>query len=206
MSTDQHIFESQGFGHGLVHGPGYGLLIVDFVNGFVSSDSFGGFNTASAATNTLPVLKKARDAGWAVAHTRIVYSPDGADANVFSEKVPSVLKLTEGNPDSHIIETLTPHPGELVACKTAPSAFFGTAVLTYLIAHQVKTLLIAGATTSGCVRASVVDAMSFGFKPVVLRDCVGDRVKSAHVSSLRDMQMKYADVLDAREFFEQLKR
>lgn len=204
-AADRQVFERQGFGAHFGCEPPYGLLIVDFVNGFVKSEAFGGFNTNTAAGNTVAVLSRFRAAGWPVAHSRIVYATDGSDANVFSQKVPTVLSLTEDNPESHIVDELAPQAGELVVCKTAPSAFFGTSLLTFLTQRGVRTLAIAGATTSGCVRASVVDAMSFGFKPIVLSDCVGDRVESAHESSLRDMQMKYADVLDSGVFFEQLK-
>jgi maleamate amidohydrolase len=176
-------------------------VIVDFVRGFVNPSVFGGFNTLQASRNTVSVLDRFRQLDWPVVFTRIVFSGDGSDANVFSQKVPSVLALTEDNPDSHIVDDLSPRKGELVIAKTAPSAFFGTSLSTFLTQRGVRTVAIAGATTSGCVRATTVDAMSLGFMPVVLTDCVGDRVESAHWSSLRDMAMKYADVMSAKHFF-----
>jgi maleamate amidohydrolase len=204
VDPDKRTFESQGFGHSLDWELPAALLIIDFVRGFTKPDVFGGFNTRSAALNTIAVLDRFRQLAWPVAFTRIVYANDSSDANIFSQKVPSVLSLTEDNPDSHVIDELKPLDGELVVCKTAPSAFFGTSLLTFLTQKGIKTIAIAGATTSGCVRASVVDAMSFGFKPIVITDCVGDRVESAHVSSLRDMGMKYADLATSQDFFERL--
>ena len=203
MVQDQEaqLFEQQGFGHSLELSAPAALLIVDFVRGFVTPTVFGGFNTHEASRNTVSVLDRFRQLDWPVVFTRIVFSGDGSDANVFSQKVPSVLTLTEDNPDSHIVDDLLPRKGELVITKTAPSAFFGTSLSTFLTRRGVGTVAIVGATTSGCVRASTVDAMSLGFMPVVLSDCVGDRVESAHLSSLRDMAMKYADVMPAKHFF-----
>ncbi|WP_247879040.1 isochorismatase family protein [Azospirillum brasilense] len=141
--------------------------------------------------------EKARAMGWAVAHSRIVYADDGSDGNVFSIKVPGMQTLTEHAPISAIVPELTPVPGELVVRKTVPSAFFGTGLAPWLTQRGVETLLIAGATTSGCVRASVVDAMCHGFRPVVMADCVGDRALAPHEANLFDIGQKYGDVVPA---------
>ena len=172
-----------------------GLLIVDFVNGFADRHVFGGGNIPSAIARTCPVLLAARKAGWAIAHSRIVYADDGADANVFSDKVPGMLTLTECDPASAIVSELEPAAGELVVRKNVPSAFFGTTLAPWLTKKGIETLLIAGCTTSGCVRASVVDAMCLGFRPVVLADCVGDRALAPHDASLFDIEQKYGDVV-----------
>jgi maleamate amidohydrolase len=194
-SPDDHLYRRQGFGHRLgVSGP-IGLLIVDLVVGFADPQSFGGGNIAPAIASTAGALHLARTRHWPVAHSRIVFSDDAANANVFSAKVPTLLKLTEHSPSSAIVPELAPGPGELVVRKTEPSAFFDTGLRAWLTRQRVQTLLIAGATTSGCVRASVVDAMSCGFRPIVLMDCVGDRSLAAHAASLRDMDQKYADVM-----------
>jgi maleamate amidohydrolase len=145
------------------------------------------------------VLSVARQAGWAVAHSRIVYAEDGADANVFSIKVPGMLTLTETAPASAIVPELAPVAGELVVRKNVPSAFFGTPLAPWLTQRGIKTLLVAGCTTSGCVRASVVDAMSFGFRPVVISDCVGDRAQAPHDASLFDIEQKYGDVVASEQ-------
>ena len=150
------------------------------------------------------MLALARQRGWAVAHTRVVFADDGADGNVFCRKVPSLLKLTEHAPSSAIVPELAPAPGELVVRKTLPSAFCGTTLAAWLALRRVETLVVAGCTTSGCVRASVVDAMSAGFAPIVLADCCGDRALEPHHANLFDMGQKYADVITAAELFETL--
>ncbi|MFC5355484.1 isochorismatase family protein [Azospirillum himalayense] len=195
--SEQAVYERQGFGRSLGIQGRIGLLIVDFVNGFADPAVFGGGNIAPAIARTAQVLEKARAMGWAVAHSRIVYADDGSDGNVFSIKVPGMQTLTEHATISAIVPELTPVPGELVVRKTVPSAFFGTGLAPWLTQRGVETLLIAGATTSGCVRASVVDAMCHGFRPVVMADCVGDRALAPHEANLFDIGQKYGDVVPA---------
>jgi len=114
-------------------------------------------------------------------------------------KVPGMVTLKEDLPGSAIVAELAPAPGELVVRKTVPSAFFGTSLAPWLTQHGVQTLLVAGAVTSGCVRASVVDAMSWGFRPLVVSDCVGDRAIGPHEANLFDMAQKYAAVMPLDE-------
>ena len=193
--NDAQIYLEQGFGASLGVSGRIGLLIVDFVVAFADPSAFGGGNIAAAIEATMKVLAEARRRRWPVAHTRIVFADGAADANVFCAKVPTLVNLTEHAPGSAIVPELAPGAGELVVRKTVPSAFFDTALRSWLTQRHVETLLIAGATTSGCVRASVVDAMSCGFRPIVLADCVGDRSLAPHEASLFDMQQKYADVI-----------
>lgn len=193
--AEKAVYSRQGFGQSLGIQGQVGFLIVDFVNGFADPAVFGGGNIGAAIEQTQDVLLQARERNWPVAHTRIVYADNGADTNVFSVKVPGMLTLTENAPISAIVPSLTPVSGELVVRKTAPSAFFGTALAPWLTMHRVETLLIAGCTTSGCVRASVVDAMCYGFRPVVIADCVGDRAMGPHEASLFDIAQKYGDVV-----------
>ncbi len=189
-------YERQGFGNSLEPQPPYGLLIVDFVNSFADPDMFGGGNIRPAIEKTVSLLAAARDRQWPIAHTRIVFADDDSDHNVFTQKVPGLLALKEDDPASAIVSELAPRPGELVVRKTVPSAFFGTQLAPWLTQRGVKTLLVAGAVTSGCVRASVVDAMCWGFRPLVLADCVGDRAVGPHEANLFDMRQKYAAVMD----------
>lgn len=140
------------------------------------------------------MLAHARQRQWAIAHTRIVFADDGSDHNIFSLKVPGMLTLTEHAPASAIVPQLAPAAGELVVRKQVPSALFGTGLAAWLTQRGVQTLVVAGAVTSGCVRASVVDAMSLGFRPLVVSDCVGDRAIGPHDANLFDMEQKYATV------------
>jgi maleamate amidohydrolase len=170
------------------------LLIVDFVRGFLDPAVFGGGNIPSALNATIEALAEARRRKWPVAHSRIVFSDASSKGNVFCTKVPAMSRFTENASISAIVPELSPLEGELIVAKTVPSAFFETGLRSWLTQRSVETLLIAGATTSGCVRASVVDALSCGFRPIVLADCVGDRAIGPHESNLFDMQQKYADV------------
>ena len=194
MSKEDAIYQQQGFGAQLEPMAPYGLVIIDLVNGFADPAVFGGGNIPEAIANTRKLLDTAREQGWPVAHTRIVYADDGADNNIFSVKVPSMLTLLEDSHNSQIVPELAPAKGELVVRKNVPSAFFGTSLAAWLTQRGVKTLLVAGAVTSGCIRASVVDAMQLGFRPLVVSDCVGDRALAPHHANLFDMEQKYATV------------
>jgi maleamate amidohydrolase len=199
MHDEVQTYQRQGFGNRLEPRAPFGLLIVDFVNGFADPAVFGGGNIAPAIANTVPLLAAARARGWPVAHSRIVFSDSGADNNIFTLKVPSMLALKENDWNSAIVPELAPLDNELVVRKTVPSAFFGTALAAWLAQRGVQTLLVAGAVTSGCVRASVVDAMQFGFRPLVLSDCVGDRALGPHQANMFDMEQKYAAVMTRDE-------
>ena len=196
---EARTYERQGFGNSLEPQPPYGLLIVDFVNSFADPGMFGGGNIRPAIEKTVGLLAAARNRGWPVAHTRIVFADDDSDHNVFTMKVPGLLALKEDDAASAIVPELAPLPRELVVRKTVPSAFFGSMLAPWLTQRGVKTLLVAGAVTSGCVRASVVDAMCWGFRPLVLADCVGDRAIGPHEANLFDMRQKYAAVMSCDE-------
>ena len=195
MSAEADIYQKQGFGTTMPPKAPFGLLIVDFIHGFADPGSFGGGNIDAAIERTRGLLAHARERKWPIAHTRVVYQDDGADATVFALKVPTILALREDAHGSQIVPQLQPVAGELVVRKIHPSAFFGTSLASWLSQRGVQTLLIAGCTTSGCVRASVVDAMCHGFRPLVVTDCVGDRSLRAHEANLFDMQQKYATLM-----------
>ena len=192
---DTAVYRQQGFGASLRLEPPFGLLIVDFVEGFADPAVFGGGNIPEAIERTGKLLALAREQGWPVAHSRIIYADDDGDANVFSDKVPGMLTLKEKSPASAIVSSLAPCASELVVRKNVPSAFFGSMLAPWLTQRGVRTLVVAGCVTSGCVRASVVDAMCWGFSPVVVSDCVGDRAIGPHDASLFDMSQKYAEVI-----------
>ena len=198
------LYRRQGFGGSLGAPSRPGLLIIDFINGFVDPLVFGGGNIKDAIACTVPVLEEARRRKWPVAHARTVFADDGADANVFSLKAPSLLRLTEDSHDTAIVSELRPITGELVVRKTVPSAFFEPGLRSWLTRHHVDSLVVTGCVTSGCVRASVHDAMCCGFRPFVLEDCVGDRAIEPHNANLFDMAQKYAEVLGFKDFLNRL--
>lgn len=194
-SSDAAVYQRQGFDGRLDLSGRAGLLIVDFTVGFADPEQLGGGNIRDAIDPARRVLDEFRARALPVAHSRIVFAADGSDANVFSQKARGLLTLTPDSNASAILPQLSPAAGEHVVCKTVPSAFFGTSLRSWLIQQSVSTLFVAGVTTSGCVRASVVDAMSAGFVVIVLSDCVGDRALAPHDASLFDMQQKYAEVM-----------
>ncbi|OZI42889.1 isochorismatase family protein [Bordetella genomosp. 4] len=195
VQGDVSAYARQGFGTPLPLKAPFGLLIVDFVNGFADPEVFGGGNIPQAISQTTHLLAHARAQGWPIAHSRIVFADDDADQNIFCLKVPGMLTLKEDSPASAIVPALAPAPGEYVVRKSTPSAFYGTMLAPWLAQRGVQTLLVAGCVTSGCVRASVVDAMQAGFRPLVVSDCVGDRALGPHDANLFDMAQKYAAVM-----------
>lgn len=182
------------------------LLIIDFVNGFLYRQEASGGTIAEAVAHTRPLLEAARAAGVPVVHTRIVYAEDGSDAGVWCLKSPRLRKLTEAAEASQITASLAPLAGERVVRKTQPSAFFGTDLASWLIGKGADTLIVAGCTTSGCVRASVVDAVSHNFRPMLAVDCIGDRASGSHEASLHEMGQKYADLMPSEAVIAKLSR
>jgi len=199
-ASTMSLYQRQGFGHSLGRPSQPGLLIIDFINGFADPGILGGGNIKEAILSTTKVLDEARRNKWPVAHARSVYADDQSDSNVFTTKAPSLLRLTEHSHESAIVPELQPVAGELIVRKTVPSAFFETGLRSWLTKQKVDTLIITGCTTSGCVRASVHDAMCCGFRPFVLADCVGDRAVEPHKANLFDMAQKNAEVLSFKEF------
>ena len=203
MTRDQ-IYQHQGLGGTSGVGQRCGLVLVDFVNGFVDIDQLGGPHIEAAARATVPLLAAFRARGLPVAHTRVVFADDGADHNVFALRVKPLQKLTETAPASQIVPWLQPAAGELIVRKQNASAFFQTGLADWLRLRGVDTAVVVGCTTSGCVRASVVDAMQHNFRTVVVSDCVGDRALEPHDANLFDMQQKYADVMSRDELLRHL--
>ena len=197
--TSEEIYRTQQFGQRTGFGKRPALLVVDFVNGFADPQLLGGGNIREAISATVPLLGFFRERKLPVVFTRIVYAADGSDAGIWCEKAPRLRLLTENADASQVVGKLAPQAGELVVRKTQASAFFGTHLGSVLTSRGADTLVVAGCTTSGCVRASVVDAMSMNFRTVVASDAVGDRALAPHEANLFDMGQKYADLLAVRE-------
>lgn len=203
--SSEDVYRHQNFGNSSGIGNRCALVLVDFVNGFVDPDQFGGPHIEQAVHASVPLLAAFREARLPIVHTRVVYADDGSDANVFCMKVPGLQRLTERAHISQIVAPLTPIAGERVLRKTSASAFFSTDLAHWLAFRGVDTVVVAGCTTSGCIRATVVDSMQSNFRTVVVSDCVGDRAMEPHEANLFDMRQKYADVLSRDELLSQLK-
>ena len=204
--SDLEIYGQQGFGHAVGCGERLALLIVDFVVGFTDPAMYGGGNILDAVAQTRSLLAAFRARGLPIAFTRVVYADDGADAGVFCRKAVGLERLTEHALAGQIVPELAPQAGELVVRKTQPSAFFGTMLAPWLGGHGVDTVIVTGCTTSGCVRASVVDSLSHNFRTIVATDGVGDRALGPHEANLFDMGQKYADLMTCDEIVRHLGR
>jgi maleamate amidohydrolase len=200
------VYERQGFGHSSGFGIRPALLIVDFVNGFCDPEIYGGGNILAAVAQTKALLAAMRAAQYPIAYTRIVYAPNSADAGAFCRKVPGLENLTENAANGQIVADLAAQDGDYIVRKTQPSAFFGTSLAAWLVSKGVDTVIVAGCTTSGCVRASVVDSMSYNFRTIVASDGVGDRALGPHAANLFDMGQKYADLVSCADIIAHLQR
>jgi maleamate amidohydrolase len=180
------------------------LLIVDFVKAYLEKDSplYAGVEAALASNQRL--LAAARSAGIPVIFTNVQYETGGADGGVFYRKVPALRVFQRGSPLGAFPDSLLPISGEIVVTKQYASAFFGTDLAAILRDRTVDTLLITGLSTSGCVRATALDACQHGFLPFVVREGCGDRHQAPHEASLFDLQAKYAEVISEAEAIERL--
>lgn len=190
-----------GYGMRLTPGASPALLIVDFVQAYLQPGSplYAGVENARAAA--VDLLATAREVAIPVVHTNVSYQPGGRDGGVFFRKIPALACFELGaHPELAAFGPgLEPSPGETVITKQYASAFFATSLASTLTAAGVDTLLIAGVSTSGCVRASAVDACQHGFIPLVVREAVGDRAPEPHQANLFDLQAKYAEVVSLDE-------
>jgi maleamate amidohydrolase len=178
-------------------GPGQrpAVLVVDFIEGFTSIQSpFGGpWDDAIAVTADL--LRDAQRNNVPAIFTTVEFDPEDAEKNLLIRKAPAVAALARGSHWTNIDHRLPRHATDLVISKKHGSAFFGTDLAARLQAMQIDTLLIAGCVTSGCVRASAVDSAQYGFRPLVVREAVGDRSPLAHEANLMDIAARYGDVI-----------
>jgi maleamate amidohydrolase len=182
------------------------LVLVDFAAAYFVQNSplYGGQGCAAARDAAIPLLAAARAAGVPVIFTEVRYAPGGVNGGVFFRKAPPLRVFEEGNPLGDLVEGLERQPGEIMVTKQYPSAFFGSSLAATLTAMGVDTVVMGGLTTSGCVRASVVDSMSHGFVTLVVADACGDRAEEPHRANLFDMSAKYADVIGLQEALDYL--
>lgn len=187
-----------GFGKPLEFGRRPALLVIDFVQAYLVPGSPLYAGVEAARDGAVALLAAAREARIPVIHTHVTYQRGGRDGGVFFRKIPALACFEAGaHPElAAFAPGLEPIAGETVIAKQYASAFFGTSLASTLITLGVDTVLIAGVSTSGCVRASAVDCCQHGFVPVVVRDAVGDRAPGPHESNLFDLQAKYAEVID----------
>jgi maleamate amidohydrolase len=195
MTQDLHENYRGVFDGALQPGPRPAVIVVDFINAYVTEGSpLYAPPVVAAVAATPPLLAAARAAGVRVIYTKVLYHQGGGDGGLFVRKVPALRAMVEGEPLTEIVPSLAPRPEDLIVVKQYASAFFATSLASTLTADRIDTLIIVGCSTSGCVRATALDAMQHGFMPLVVRDCVGDRHAGPHEANLFDIQAKYGEV------------
>jgi nicotinamidase-related amidase len=192
-------FQDKGFGRRVGFGQRPAVLAVDFITGFTDlrSPLAGDLDTQLAATNAL--LEPARAAGIPVIFSTVAYDAELQEAGIWVRKIPANSWLVEGSEWVEVDARLNQRPNETTLVKKYASCFFGTDLAARLISRRVDTLIITGCTTSGCVRATAVDACSYGFHTIVVEEAVGDRAALPHAASLFDIDAKYGDVVGLDE-------
>lgn len=181
------------------------VVVVDFANGWTDDRYAGGSKRLSGPLeNTRKLLDAARPRGVPIIYTTSPYRPDSGDQPFKSAADRSPSFQPWDATACRIDDRVVPQPEDLVIEKENASAFFGTHLASYLIQHGVDTVLIAGCSTSACIRATATDAKSYRFRPVIVRDCVGDRSAVAHEWTLFDIQARFADVATLQETLDYL--
>jgi len=203
--SDAEFFEQRGFGQKLGFGLRPALLVVDMVKAFTNPDMPLGANLESQIAAIQPLLRIAHDQQAPVIFSTVAYEDENLrDAGIFGRKQKGSATLRAGTEGVMVEPRLEFRKGDSLLVKKYASCFFGTDLVSRLLNRQVDTLIITGCTTSGCVRASAVDACQIGFRPMVVREAVGDRSRLAHEQSLFDLNAKYADVVSLEETLQYL--
>lgn len=183
------------------------LIVVDMSVGFTDPASPLHCELEPVVGAIGRLLDAMRAARFPVVYTTVAYDEAGKErAAVFVDKVPALLALEAGSPYVEIDARLAPREDEAVVRKLFASAFYGTPLGSLLAAQQVDGVIVTGASTSGCVRATAVDALQHGYRVVVPREAVGDRNEAAHEANLYDIDAKYGDVLPLDEVLDHLAR
>ncbi|MET9622691.1 isochorismatase family protein [Streptomyces sp. NPDC006464] len=191
-------YEAAGFGRRIGWGEHPAVLLVDPVQAYAVPDSRLHLGSAEAALHAMARLARAaRRSQFPVLFTAVHYDAEpGVDAPHFARKVPGLEAFRAGSPHAAFTPICPPEPGEIVIRKHYPSAFFETRLRDILNVLGVDTVVIGGFSTSGCVRATTLDALQYGLRPIVVRDAVADRDAGPHEGNLFDLDSKYADVVD----------
>ncbi|MCD9198633.1 isochorismatase family protein [Aeromicrobium wangtongii] len=199
-------YASVGFAGTIGCGASPAVVVVDVCLAYLDdgpfSDAHGRFEEARSSADR--IVDAARAAGRPVVFTRIELAPGGVDAGWFAVKVPGLVAFEQGSPYADFPKSPAPLPGEVVVTKQYASAFFGTTLASTLRALGVDTTIVLGFSTSGCVRATALDATQHGFRSLVAREACGDRDAGVNDANLFDLDAKYADVLSEAQIIEHL--
>jgi len=205
LAHAREIYTRSGIGGRVGFGERPAVVVVDLQYGFTDSAYPLGGNLDAVVAATSSLLTVARGQAIPVAFTAVTFQEAQLKHLAWLRKMPALVSLIAGTRSCEIDERVAPAAGEPVYGKQAASGFFGTSLLAFLVAAGVDTVVVTGCVTSGCVRATVVDAISWGFRTIVPAECVGDRALGPHDSSMFDMDSKYADVEPLEVVIEELK-
>jgi maleamate amidohydrolase len=218
---DRQVYEKAGFGSPAGYGSRPAVLVIDVQYRTVGEareailEAMDTYPTAvgehgwAAVDKIRELLEAARPKGVPVLYP-VVERKDRFDTGRWKDKIPGMDSSEHriGERGTQVVEEVAPEPGDVVISKRYASAFFGTPLMTYLNDLDVDTLVVTGCTTSGCVRATVMDAFSYAFRVIVPEDAVYDRGEASHAINLFDMSQKYADIVTTDEvisFFDELR-
>jgi nicotinamidase-related amidase len=214
MTTANHemdaFFRKRGFSRTIGFGQRPAVIVIDIIGAFTDPDLPLGTNLDGIIEQTNRILGPARAAKVPVFFSSVAYEDeDLRDAGIWALKQAGVMTLRAGTPEVEVDKRLGQRPGEALIMKKYASCFFGTDLVTRLHTLKIDTLILTGCTTSGCVRATAVDGLQYGFRVMVPKEAVGDRAAPAHEQSLFDLNAKYADVIavdDVLAYFSRLKQ
>jgi maleamate amidohydrolase len=193
--TARAVYEKAGLGQAVTLGERPAVLVIDFSCGFTDPGCPLGSDLTPQVEATRRLLDAARERGLPVVFTTIAFEPSLKDGGLWMQKVPALGVLQLGGAWAAIDPRLDPRDDETVIVKKGASGFFGTNLASVLVTQGVDTVILCGATTSGCIRATAIDLLQYGWPTIVPRECVGDRAQAPHDANLFDIQAKYADVV-----------
>jgi maleamate amidohydrolase len=201
MSDEEarRVYTAARLGQAVTMGDRPAVLVVDFSCGFTDPACALGSDLSAEVEATRRLLDAARAKGLPVIFTTIGFEPSLADGGLWLQKVPALGDLQVGGDWVEIDPRLERREDETVVLKKGASAFFGTNLAAILVSQGIDSVVLCGATTSGCIRATAIDLLQHGFPALVPRECVGDRAQAPHEANLFDIQAKYADVVSLNE-------
>jgi maleamate amidohydrolase len=199
-------YAGAGFGRPLEWGTAPAVLVIDMVRAYFEPDAELYLGSRDCLDSAVRVVDAARAGGVPVIYTRVEYGPGGIDGGLFFKKVGALRHFVRGSGSTlgEIVPEVAPRDGDLVIVKQYASAFFGTSLSATLASGRIDTLVLCGVSTSGCVRATAVDAISYGYLPVVVREAVGDRDPRPHEANLFDIAAKYGEVWSEESVLQRL--
>jgi maleamate amidohydrolase len=195
----RRVYDAARLGQAVTMGERPGVLIVDFSCGFTDPECALGSDLSAEVEATRQLLDAARAKGLPVIFTTIGFESSLKDGGLWLQKAPALGDLQIGGRWVEIDPRLERRGDETIVLKKGASAFFGTNLAAILVSQGIDSVVLCGATTSGCVRATAVDLLQYGFPTLVPRECVGDRAQAPHEANLFDIQAKYADVVSLED-------